>query len=145
MRQLDIWCLSEAILAWHWGGTYDLAMFARLFTRKFAALVVALGMLLGAMAPSLAAPAISGGMAMMPGMAMSADCMEAMDQGAPAKDMPRKMNDGACGLCTACALPVLLQQTSLAELLSRSGRAAFMRDVDRSSIAVLPALPPPIA
>jgi len=128
---------------------YDGPMFPRHFTRQALTLALALGIMLSAAAPSLAvsltlAKDSTPTEMAMPGMAMQGDCMEAMERGTPSKDMPRKNAGGACGLCIGCGLPVLLQ-ASLAELLYGSSQAVFTHDVTRSSIAVLPALPPPIA
>ena len=118
--------------------------------RQAITLLLALGVLLGAAAPSLAmsmalkrdlAPT---GMLMMTGMAMSSDCMEAMERGAPNKSLPRKNVSAACGVCTGCALPVL-PQTSFSELLYGSSQNVFTHDAIQSGIAILPALPPPIA
>jgi len=128
-------------------------MFARMFTRRIATLVLALGVFLSAAAPSWAGPSMAGddsmpaGMSMMmPGMAMQNCCAGAVERGAPNKNAPCKNTDGGCALCTACGLPIaLLQESSLAELLYRSSETVFMHSVNRNGIATPPALPPPIA
>ena len=129
------------------------AMFDRLFARRFAALVVALGVLLGGAAPSWAVPtlqanrAMPAGMAMsMPGMQMQKDCMAKMDKSTSNNGMPCKNMNGSCVICTVCALPVVLAQASSAvQLLSRNERTMFAHEVNRNGIDILPALPPPIA
>lgn len=128
-------------------------MFVRLFTRQIATLVLALGVFLSAAAPSWAAPSMAGddsmpaGMSMMmPGMAMQNCCNPTAERSTPSKNTPCKNTNGGCALCTACALPiVLLQESSLAELLYRSSETVFMHNVNRNGIATPPALPPPIA
>ena len=127
-------------------------MVARLFARRIVALVLALGIFLSGAAPSWAMPSASGksptsaGMSMMlPGMAMQNTYIGTPDKGAPNKGMPCKNMDTSCAVCTACALPVaLLQDSSLIQLLVRGNETVFAQDVNRSGIAVLPALPPPI-
>lgn len=117
-------------------------MLGRLFSRRIAALFLALGMVLGIAAPAWAAmpaKALSDMSMMMPGMAMSADCMD-MDHG---KNMPAKNTGNDCGLCVACGLPI--SATLLTEGVYRSSEAVFAHDVNRNGIAILPALPPPIA
>ena len=126
-------------------------MVARLFPRRFITLVLALGLFLGGAAPSWAVPSMPGkatmptGMAMMmPGMQI--DCMATIGKGAPVKNVPCKSTDNGCAVCTACALPVvLLHESSPVQLLYRGERAAFPHIANRNGIAVLPALPPPIA
>jgi hypothetical protein len=128
-------------------------MFVRLLTRQIATLVLALGVFLGAAAPSWAVPSMPGddampsGMSMMmPGMAMQNCCNPTAERGAPNKNAPCKNIDGGCALCTACGLPIaLLSEASLAELLYRSGETVFTHNVNRNGIATPPALPPPIA
>jgi hypothetical protein len=129
------------------------AMFVRLITRRIATLVLALGVFLGAAGPSWAAPNVAGdesmptGMSMMmPDMAMQNCCNPAAERGTPSKNAPCKNTDSGCALCTACALPIaLLQESSLAELLYRSGETVLTHNVNRNGIATPPALPPPIA
>lgn len=119
-------------------------MFARLFAKRVVTLALALGVFLGGVAPSWAAPAMPG-TASMPGMTMQSDCMAIMDKQAPSKGTPCKSPDMNCGVCTSCALPVgQIQNSSLVQLLDRGERAAFTHDVNRSGIANPPALPPPI-
>ncbi|MBN9534634.1 MAG: hypothetical protein J0H10_14895 [Alphaproteobacteria bacterium] len=128
-------------------------MFVRLLTRRIATLVLALGVFLGAAAPSWAVPgmagddAMPGGMAMMmPDMAMQNCCNPTAERGTPNKNAPCKNTDGGCALCTACALPIaLLPEASLAELLYRSAETVLTHNVNRNGIATPPALPPPIA
>ncbi len=122
-------------------------MFGR-FARQFGTLFLALGVFLSAAAPSWAMPAVtsmsSPSMTMMSGMAMSGDCMAAMERGPAHKSTPCKSSDMGCAVCTACALPVAtLQELSPIRLLE-NGESVFAEDVNRNSIAVLPALPPPI-
>lgn len=119
-------------------------MFGKVFARRIVAFVLALGVFLGGVAPSWAAPAMPG-TASMPGMTMQSDCMAMMDKQAPSKGTPCKSPDMNCGVCTSCALPVtLIQDSSPIQLLNRGERAAFTHDVNRSGIANPPALPPPI-
>jgi hypothetical protein len=128
-------------------------MFVRLFTRQIATLVLALGVFLGAAGPSWAIPSMAGDDSMpadmsmmMPGMAMQNCCKPTAERGTPSKNAPCKNTDGSCALCTACALPIaLLQESSLAELLYRSGETVLTHNVNRNGIATPPALPPPIA
>jgi hypothetical protein len=125
-------------------------MSARLFTRQIVTLLLALGIFLSGAAPSWAMPSMAangsapGGMSMaMPGMAMPNACTP--DRGTPTKNAPCKNTDNSCAVCTACAVPVvLLQQTSPVRLILHGQEAVFPLDVNRSGIAVLPALPPPI-
>jgi hypothetical protein len=85
--------------------------------------------------------AMSAGMSMT-GMA-GGDCMGMVDPGTTNKNLPGKNSDNACGMCATCA--VLVSEAPLAELLVRGHEVVFARDVDRSGIAIPPALPPPIA
>ena len=126
-------------------------MFGRVFARQIVTLVLALGIFLSGMAPTWAVPSVSGKGSMprtemtMPGMAMQNTCMTTMDKGTPGKGAPCKSTDAGCAVCTACALPVALIQASFAvHLLDRGEKAIFTHDVNPDSIAVLPALPPPI-
>ncbi len=128
-------------------------MFARLFARRIVAFVLALGVFLGGAAPSWAVPTVQGNGAMpsdmamtMPGMQMQSDCLTNMNKGAPSKGNPCKNMNGSCVACAACALPVvLIQESAIFQLLSRSERAVFTHVVNRNGIDILPALPPPIA
>lgn len=124
----------------------------RRFTCRIAALVFALGLLLGAAAPSWAAPAlpIQGSRSFeasttMPGSKLTqSDCMGAMDDAPLNKDMPRR-NNPVCGMCAACALPIQSLGAALTEPLYGASSATFAHDVDKGGIATPPALPPPIA
>lgn len=125
-------------------GRMVLSMFGKVFARRIVTFVLALGVFLGATAPSWAVPAMSG-KALMLGMTMQNDCMAMMNKTAPNKGTPCKSSNMNCGICTACALPVtLIQDSSPIQLLNRGERAAFTHDVNRSGIANPPALPPPI-
>jgi len=122
-------------------------MLPRPFLRQFVSLVIALGVILAGAAPVWAAmpanSAMSPGMSMtMPGMPDS-DCMGMVDSGAANKNLPVKSSNNACGMCATCA--VLTLDVPLAELLVRGHEVVFAHDADRNGIAVLPALPPPIA
>ena len=121
-----------------------LSMLGKLFLRRIAALFFALGMLLGVAAPAWAAmsPKAPSDMSMMmPGMAMPEDCMGTAQH--DGKNMPAKSSHNSCGICVACGLPI--SGALLSQGLCRSGEAAFTHDVNRDGIAILPALPPPIA
>lgn len=120
-------------------------MFHGLFSGKFVSLIAALSIVLGAAAPAWAAmPAKApSDMAMtdmaMPGM--SGDCMDMAQH--DDTNLPSKNTGSICGICLACGLPI--SAALLTQGLYRSGEAVFAHDADRSSIAILPALPPPIA
>jgi hypothetical protein len=119
-------------------------MLGKLFSRRIAALFLALGMLLGVAAPAwaaMSAKAPSDMSMMMPGMAMSGDCMDMAQH--DGKNLPAKNSHNSCGICVACGLPI--SGALLSQGLYRSGEAAFTLDVNRDGIAILPALPPPIA
>lgn len=122
-------------------------MLHRLVTRQIVSLVLALGMILGVTLPAWAAtPAgahsdmVMSDMA-MPGMAMSADCMDTMLHSD--KNLPAKNTDKSCGLCVACGLPIAAALLTEGSYLS--SESAFTHDANRTGIAILPALPPPIA
>ena len=124
-------------------------MFARVFGRQIAALVVALGVFLGGAGPSWAAPAASGKES-IPGMAMTmADmpmpCVEMMGKSSPAKQMPCKEGDNSCAVCIACAVNVGAPQGfSPVTLLYQGEIRAVSRDANRNDVATPPPLPPPI-
>jgi hypothetical protein len=113
--------------------------------RQLVSLVIVLGVILAGAAPSWAAMPANG--AMSPGMSITAmahgDCMGMVDPGTANKNLPGKNNDIACGMCAICG--VLVSEAPLAELLVRAHEVVFTRELDRSGIAILPALPPPIA
>ena len=126
-------------------------MLARLFPRRIATLVLALGLFLCGAAPSWALPGAPGksslpaGMSMMmPGMAMQTDCMASMERGVPSKGTPCKNSDVSCGMCTVCAISVTFYQASSPVQLISDDDAAIPQDASQSGIAVLPPLPPPI-
>jgi hypothetical protein len=121
-----------------------LSMLGKLFSRRIAALFLALGMLLGVAAPAwaaMSAKAPSDMSMMMAGMAMPEDCMGTAQHND--KNMPAKNSGMSCGICVACGLPI--SGALLTQGLYRSGEAVFAHDADHSGIAILPALPPPIA
>ena len=127
------------------------AMLARLFSRRIATLVLALGVFLGGAAPSWAMPgapdksSMPAGMSMtMPGMAMQNDCVASMVRGTPSKGAPSKNADISCGVCTVCAISVTLFQASSPVQLSSGNEHMIPQDPSHSGIAVLPSLPPPI-
>lgn len=123
------------------------SMSGRFFIRQIVMLVLALGVFLGAATPSWAAFAMSAKASMSTGMsmAMQGDCMDVMVQGDHDKKIPQKDMRASCGMCVACALQISVQAPLLAERLYRSAGAVFAHDVNLHGIAVLPALPPPIA
>ena len=66
-----------------------------------------------------------------------------VDLGTTNKKLPGGNSDNTCGMCATCA--VLVPAPPLTELLVRGHEVVFTHDVDRSGIAMPPALPPPIA
>ena len=117
-------------------------MVQRLFSRQFVSLVLALGMLLGVALPAWAAmPAKAPSDMAMSDMAMSADCMDAMQHSD--KNLPSKNTNKSCGLCVTCGLP--LSASLLAEGSYLSSDPVVTHDANRTGIAIPPALPPPIA
>jgi hypothetical protein len=124
-------------------------MFARVFGRQVAALIVALGVFLGGVGPSWAAPAASGKES-MPGMAMtmadmSMSCAEMMGKSSPAKQMPCKNTDSSCAVCIACAVNIGAPQGfSPVTLLYQGEIRAVSSDANRNEVATPPPLPPPI-
>lgn len=126
-------------------------MVGRTFGRQFAALIVALGVMLSGSAPAWAVPAVTGmntmpGMSMaLPGTTMQNACMATPDKGSPAKQAPCKNSDSSCATCAGCAINVGLPQAfSSVGLLYRDIDGVFASDVNPDGIALLPALPPPI-
>jgi hypothetical protein len=120
------------------------SMFHKLFTRHIIAVIVALGVVLSGAAPGWAAGCrMPTGMSMMPGMTMQNDCMDVAGHGATGKSLPGKSTGNNCGMCATCGIAI--SGALLSEQLSRRGEAVFTHDVNRSGIATLPALPPPIA
>src|SRR5258706_15431492 len=127
-------------------------MLVRLFARRIVTFVLALGIFLSGAAPGWAMSGVAGNGSksasmsmMMPGMMMDGACMGMPDKGAPSKGIPCKSTDASCAVCTACALAVGLLKDSLpVQLLVRGSDPVFPQDVNRNSISVLPALPPPI-
>jgi hypothetical protein len=59
------------------------------------------------------------------------------------KNLPAKNTDNSCGMCVSCGIPI--SAALLTQGLYRSSEAVFAHDVNRNGIAILPALPPPIA
>jgi len=118
-------------------------MFARIFGRQIAALVLALGVFLGGVGPSWAAPVSS----IMPGMTMSdmpMNCAE-MEKSQPDKPMPCNGSDSCCAVCTTCVVNVGAPQGfSLQTLFYRGEVRAVSRDAGHNSLAWPPPLPPPI-
>jgi len=120
-------------------------MFARVFGRQIAVLVLALGVFLGGVAPSQAAPISS----TMPGMTMTMsdmpmNCAE-MEKSMPSKPMPCKGCDSSCAICTACAVTVgAPQDFALQTLFYRGKVRAVSRVAGHNSLAWPPPLPPPI-
>src|SRR5436190_16586760 len=112
-------------------------MFARVFGRQIAALIVTLGVFLGGVGPSWAAPAANGEES-MPGMAMTmADmpCAEMMGKSSPAKQTPCKDSDMSCAVCIACAVNVgVLQGFSPVTLLFHGEIRAISRDANRNAV-----------
>ena len=126
-------------------------MLARLFPRRIATLVLALGVFLGGAGPSWAMPgapdkgSLPAGMSMMmPGMAIQNDRIASMERGTPSKGAPCKNGDTGCGMCTVCAISVTFYQASSPVQLISDDEAAIPQDASHSGIAVLPPLPPPI-
>lgn len=122
-------------------------MFARIFGRQVAALIVALGVILGAVGPAWAMPSSDANSApgmsmMMPGMAMDSSCME-MGKAAPGKQAPVKGSD--CAVCTSCATNITLVLDLVpVPSLYRNSDSLIGANVNLDSIASPPALPPPI-
>lgn len=124
-------------------------MVARLLGRRFAALVVALGVFLSGAAPALAVPVSSGssmpGMAMMmPDMAMDKSCMDA-GKSMPGKQAPCKSTDNSCAVCTSCAVNIALVLDLVpVPALYQHNASLIGPDAIFDGIASPPALPPPI-
>lgn len=122
-------------------------MLVHRFGKQIAAFVLALGIFLSGVAPSLAVPV--GSDSSMPGMAMSDMDMSmncaAMEKSSPGKQMPCKGSDSSCAVCTACAVNVGAPQGFLPVTLLYHGQIrAVSREADRSTLATPPPLPPPI-
>jgi hypothetical protein len=123
-------------------------MLAQVFGRQIAALVVALGVFLGGVGPSWAAPAVSAKESMS-GMALTVSdmpmpCAEMMGNTPPAKQMPSKGSDSSCAVCTACAVNIMPQGFSPVALFYHGEIRAVSRDANRNDVATPPPLPPPI-
>jgi hypothetical protein len=123
-------------------------MFAWVFGRQIAALVLALGVFLGGVGPSWAVPAATSDHsqpAMMMTMAnMPMPCAEMMGNTAPAKQMPGKDGGSSCAVCVACAVNVMPQGLSPVTLFYQGEIRAVSRDANRNDVATPPPLPPPI-
>lgn len=126
-------------------------MVARSFGRQIATLIVALVMVLNGAAPAGAMPAAIGGdtmpsvTIMIPGTATNGNCLESISKSAPAKQVPCK-SDGSCPLCVSCAVNVGLVSDPVPTPFSYHRDPGFIGiDVNSDSIAVPPALPPPIS
>lgn len=112
--------------------------------RKIASLIVALGVSLSGIGPVWAAPMESGdSMVAMTMTGMPSPCAAAMEQSEPTKQAPAKRVHRSCAVCIACAVNIGFSQ-GFSPASNDDQVRAFFRDVDRTGIAVLPALPPPI-
>ena len=123
-------------------------MFGQVLERKVAALVVALGVFLGAIGPSWAVPAVdrdhSQSTMAMTMADMPMPCAEMMEKLSPAKKMPCK-DDNSCVACIACAVNVgEPQEFSPVALFFQGEIRAISRDANRNGVAAPPPLPPPI-
>jgi hypothetical protein len=118
-------------------------MFARVFGRQIAALVLALGVFLGGVGPSWAAPVssiMSDTTMTMSDMPMN--CAE-MEKSLPDKPMPCNGSDSCCAVCTTCVVNVGAR-FSLHTLFYRGAVRAISRSTGHNSLAWPPPLPPPI-
>lgn len=129
------------------------AMFGKVFARRFATLLLALGVFLSGALPTWATPSMPGQQAThasisvaRSGMRMWNDCMSTMDRSMSKKNVPCKGSDSGCAaVCTSCALPIaLLDGSALLPMLYRGGDDLLAADVNRNGIRTPPALPPPI-
>jgi len=122
-------------------------MIACYFGRQVTALIVALGVFLGSLAPTFAAPDGGDnsmpGMAMtMPSMAMNGSCMH-MGKSAQDKQAPSKGSD--CAVCTSCATGIALVHDLVPlPTFYRNSDRLIGANVNLDSIGSPPALPPPI-
>ena len=123
-------------------------MFAQVFGRQVAALVVALGMFLGGVGPSWGVPEASTDTSSST-MAMTMTdtpmpCAEMMGNTSPAKQLPAKNSGSSCSGCIACAVNVVSQGFSPVTLVYQGEIRVISRDASRNGVATPPPLPPPI-
>jgi hypothetical protein len=123
-------------------------MFAQVFGRQIAALVVALGVFLGGVGPSWAVPVASSEESQSATAMTLADmpmpCAEMMGNTSPVKQMPCKGSDSSCGVCISCAVNAVPQGFLPVALLYQGEIRAVSRDANRTGVAAPPPLPPPI-
>jgi hypothetical protein len=123
-------------------------MFAQVFGRQIAALMLTLGLFLGGLGPSWAVSAASSdssqtAIAMtMTDMAMPS--AEMVGKTFPAKQMPCKDGGSSCAVCIACAVNVMPQGFSPVTLFYQGEVRVVSHDANRNDVATPPPLPPPI-
>lgn len=122
-------------------------MIARPFGLQIAAMITALGIFLGAVAPALAVPQDANTMSdmTMAGMTMDGSCMEAALKSMPTKQLPEKSNRSSCTLCISCAVNIDSASVLTAPAIWRRTDRLMGSDSNSDGVAIVPALPPPIS
>ena len=121
-------------------------MFVRHLARQIGTLVLALGIVIGAVGPSWADmnPSNSAAPAAIAMAKMQTDCMGMAKKETNNKQMPCDGTGCGCCLCGTCAAPSAVDVALSVRLLERPSENGIGNDAIPKGLVAPPAIPPPI-